>query len=330
MNDQDVLMREYNGCSVPAFYKSVDDEYQVIRNGGVGIIDLSFRGLIEVSGANAVQFLNGYVTNDIKNLANNRWLTAAFPNVQGRLLAVARILNTGGTFLLDTDPLTRETIFKLLERFVLAGDFFVKDVTNELVLLSLQGKKAREVVRTILGEDAARVDLGQVVQLDWHGTTIRLIRDTHTGEDGFDLFIPNLIASSLWEASVNAGAEPVGSDALERLRTEAGIPHFGVDMDESNIVTEAPLETAVSYTKGCYIGQEIIARIHWRGHVARKLTGLISETGVPVQVKSKVISMDGKEIGRITSSTLSPQLGKWIALAYIKYDYLKMRRLTQR
>ena len=119
-----------------------------------------------------------------------------------------------------------------------------------------------------------------------------------------------------------AGAQPVGYDALEILRIEAGIPRYGIDMDDTNVVTETNLDDAVSYTKGCYIGQEIIARIKYRGHVAKKLSGLLFDGTVAVRRRRFVNSVDGKEIGRITSATYSPELQRTIALAYLKYDYI--------
>jgi folate-binding protein YgfZ len=126
----------------------------------------------------------------------------------------------------------------------------------------------------------------------------------------------------LHESLTKAGAHPVGPDALETLRIEAGIPRYGIDMDETNVVTETNLDDAVSFTKGCYIGQEIIARIKYRGHVAKKLTGLIFENEVALESSTKILSPDNKEIGHVTSLTFSPRLKQTIALGYVKYDYL--------
>jgi aminomethyltransferase len=122
---------------------------------------------------------------------------------------------------------------------------------------------------------------------------------------------------------MGAGARPVGFESFETLRIEAGIPRYGVDVAETNVVLESGLDEAISYTKGCYIGQEIIARIHWRGHVAKQLAGVLFETDAPVQVGAQLVSRaDGKEAGRITSAVASPQLNRTIALAMIRYAYL--------
>ncbi|HVF87390.1 MAG TPA: glycine cleavage T C-terminal barrel domain-containing protein, partial [Pyrinomonadaceae bacterium] len=160
--------------------------------------------------------------------------------------------------------------------------------------------------------------------LSSQGTDVTVIRATHTAEDGFDVVISAGEAPKLWEALMMAGARPVGFGALDILRVEAGVPRYGVDMNETSVVLEATLDEAVSYTKGCYIGQEIIARIHWRGHVAKRLTGLILDDNKATHVPrgSKIKTPEGKEIGRVTSSTFSPRLKRGVALGYVKYDYL--------
>ena len=332
-----------DGWSVPANYGDTLLEYASVREGGVGVIDLSPRGRMLVRGTEAIQFLNGLITNDMKTLAKNSWMPAAFPNVQGRLIASVRVIrlpeeetdqtspaelprgaqeNVSPTFLIDTEPATHERVLKTIERFTLAGDFRVRDVTAQTALLRVQGKKSASIVRSVLGEEAAGLAAKGALQMAWQERDVAIIRATHTGEDGFDLIINAGEAGSLWDALHAAGARPVGYDALEILRIEAGLPRYGIDMDETNVVTEAALDDAVSYTKGCYVGQEIIARIKYRGHVAKKLSGIKFTEAVKVEAGAVIKSMDNKEIGRLTSTTYSPHLGRTIALGYLKYDYL--------
>lgn len=328
-------MIERDRWSLPESYGDVLFEYAAVREGGAGIIDLSPRGRMLVSGTEAVQFLNGLITNDMKTLAANSWMLAAFPNVQGRLIAGVRVVrlnddqtgkNACPTFLIDTEPATHERVFKTIERFTLAGDFRVTDITSQTALLSVQGNKATNVVRSVLGEGAAGIQIRGAMELSWqHGETtaaVTVIRATHTAADGFDLIVNADQAGTLWDTLHNAGARPVGYDALEMLRVEAGLPRYGVDMDDTNVVTETGLDDAVSYTKGCYVGQEIIARIKYRGHVAKKLSGLVFDPAQKVAAGVVIKSADGKEIGRTTSVTYSPHLGRTIALGYLKYDYL--------
>ena len=268
-------------------------------------------------------FLNGLITNDMKTLAVNSWMPAVFPNVLGRLLAAVRIIHREDGFLIDTENATFEIVTKLLERFTLAGDFRLTDQTSQTAMLSVQGQKAAEAVRQACGETAANLERQKMstVQLENDGN-LSIIRATHTAEDGFDLFIDRNGAQALHASLTKAGAQPIGPDAVEILRIEAGIPRYGIDMDETNVVTETNLDDSVSFTKGCYIGQEIIARIKYRGHVAKKLTGLIFETDVAPESSAKILSIDDKEIGRVTSVTFSPRLNRTVALAYVKYDYL--------
>lgn len=297
-------------------------EYAAVRDGGAGLIDLSSRGRILVSGSEAVMFLNGLITNDIKSLARNSWMAAAFANVQGRLLASVRIIHREDGFLLDTEDSTRDAVMKLIERFTLAGDFKVTDFSTDTAELSLQGQKAREIVANIFGEEAARLEPQKSLDVDFEDAPITLIRATQTAEDGFDLFISHDRANALREALINAGARSISEETFETLRIEAGMARYGIDMDETNVVTETNLDDAVSFTKGCYVGQEIIVRIKHRGHVAKKLTGIVLEEQTPAARNTKILSLDGKEVGRVTSSIFSPRLDRAIALGYLKYDYL--------
>jgi folate-binding protein YgfZ len=297
-------------------------EYSAVRDGGAGLIDLSASGRIVVSGSEAVMFLNGLITNDMKTLAANSWMPAAFPNVQGRLLAAVRVLNLSDRFLIDTEPATHLKVLELLSRFTLAGDFRVTDATEEIATLSVQGQGAANIVRAVLGDLAADLERGKVLTVPFRESTVTLICATHTAEAGFDLFVSADKSSELQRALIDAGAVVVGEDASEILRIEAGIPHYGVDMDETTVLSETNLDDAISFTKGCYIGQEIIVRIMHRGHVAKKLTGLIFEGQEKIESGTKVLSDNDQEIGRITSSTISSRMQRAIALGYVKYDYL--------
>lgn len=297
---------------------SWQEEYKVVRDGGAGLIDLSLRGLIEVSGTEAIMFLNGLITNDVKNLEDNSWMLAAFPNVQGRLIAFARVLRLGDKFMFDTEAVTTEAVLSNLSRFTLAGDFRVTNLGGETALISVQGAKAADVVHNVFGEEVANIELNRVVSIN----NDFIIRATHTAEDGFDVFCNDDDKNALIDSLMSAGATLVGPEAFEVLRIEAGIPRYGVDMNEATVVLETGLDEAVSYKKGCYVGQEIIARIHWRGHVAKKLSGIALEEHGPVKPEDKLKTPEGKDIGRITSVTFSPKLQKTIALGYVRHEHL--------
>ncbi|HEU4478223.1 MAG TPA: aminomethyltransferase family protein [Pyrinomonadaceae bacterium] len=326
------VMFERDGWLTPSSYGDELLEYASVRERGAGLIDLSTRGRLLVSGSEAVAFLNGLITNDMKTLEENRWMPAVFPNVQGRLIASVRVIRSAvrpehtnkdkqPTFVIDTEAATHERVLQTIQKFTLAGDFHVTDLTSETVMLSLQGKAAHQMIASVVDADSASISAGGVRQSVWNGDQITIIRASHIAAEGFDLIVNNAHAEKLWQELMAAGARPVGHDAWEMLRVEVGVPRYGRDMDDTTVVTETNLDEAVSYTKGCYVGQEIIARIKYRGHVAKKLRGLLFEGPITLEAPAAIISADGKEIGRVTSTTISPHLGRRIALGYLKYEY---------
>jgi folate-binding protein YgfZ len=295
------------------------NEYEIVRDGGAGLIDLSAaRGRIRVSGSEATMFLNGLMTNDMKSLAANRWMPSVFPTVQGRLIGVVRVIRgSEPSFLIDTETASHDAVLKTISRFTMAGDFKVSDVTEETALLTVQGQNAGEVIEKVFETSASEIPDKGVSEVQ----SVTIIRASHTGENGFDVLLDASRKAELLEALETAGAQPISDDTLEILRVEAGIARFGVDVDETNVVPETNLDDAVSYTKGCYVGQEIIVRIKHRGHPAKKLTGLRFETDTQIESGAVIKSTEDQEIGRVTSAVISPQRGS-IGLGYVRYEYL--------
>ena len=294
-------------------------DYEAVREGGAGLIDLSAaRGRIRVSGSEATMFLNGLMTNDMKSLAANSWMPSVFPTVQGRLIGVVRVIRGNEpTFLIDTETPSHDAVLKTISRFTMAGDFKVSDVTAETALLSVQGQTSAEVIEKVFETNVAEIPVNGVSEV--HSVTI--IRASHTGENGFDIVADSSRKAELLQALETAGAQPISEDTLEILRVEAGIARFGRDVDETNVVPETNLDDAVSFTKGCYVGQEIIVRIKHRGHPAKKLTGLRFETDAQIESGAIIHSTENQEIGRVTSAVVSPQLGS-IGLGYVRYEQI--------
>lgn len=277
------------------------EAYEAVGRGAAAFYKQK-RGLIAVWGRESVQFLNGLITNDAAALEDGAQMTAAFPNAQGRLLALVRVRKSGERFLFETAEVTHEKVFQNLHRFTFAGDFFVDDMSG--------GYEYFEIFNSLTHPP----DPGKALIF------------TGTASTGY--FVPT-DASAAFENEFRAsGAMELPDELYELLRIENGVPKYGVDMDESTVVLETGLDEAVSFTKGCYIGQEIIARIHFRGHVAKRLAGLVLETGeLPGSINGdpptyELLSPDGKNAGRLTSIVLSPRIGRIIALGYVRYDYL--------
>ncbi len=300
-------------------------EYKIVRGNGIGFYERK-RGLIEISGAEAVMFLNGLITNDVKTLTENSSMLAAFPNAQGRLLATVRVLKIEDKFIFETEAETYGKVLKNLERFTLAGDFKVHDLSEEFSCVSIYGDLIQNSEFKILNFDFPTSETEMTTNV-FNGENVFVIRAFRA--NGFDVFVPKTSKESFIDGLKNLKAMEIGEETQEVLRVENGIPKYGVDMDETTIVPELGIDGLVSYNKGCYIGQEIIARIHFRGHVAKKLTGLVlSESfavadGLSAEFQNvELKSLDGKNAGKITSTVFSPKLDKQIALAYVRYDYL--------
>jgi len=272
--------------------KDYTNEYNIIRTGGIGFYEQK-RGLIAVWGKEAVQFLNGLVTNEVAKIEEKVQITAAFPNAQGRLLAVVRILRRDDKFFFETETATHEKVFNNLFRFTFAGDFFVQDLSGNFRYFEISNFKS------------------QISNPDFF---------EFQNDFGANVFVPNDAAENFTSELKSENAVEISEELYEVLRIENGIPKYGVDADETTIVPELGIADLISYNKGCYIGQEIIARIHFRGHIAKQLTGLILEAEAKRGDELKLL--DGKNAGKITSVIFSPKLDRFIALAYVRYDYL--------
>ncbi len=309
----------------PRDYGDVRAEYEAIRK-AAAVLDLSLTAKLEISGKNAVQFLNGLVTNDVKSLQAGDGILAAFLNVQGKVVSLCRFYQTGteaGTqFLLEYDFTNREAIFKNLSRFVLAGEFFVKDVSDERALLSVQGPNAAELLSAVTAQTIEADPEYRNYNCEIAGVNVLVASHSRAGSTGFDVFVPAESKTQLRQTLIERGALPAGSEALEIARLEAAIPREGVDVTDANILLEAGYEKAVSYTKGCYLGQEIIARIHYRGQPARQLRRFVIDANEPPIKGTELWAADGKKVGEITSSVNSFAANRIIALGYVHRYYL--------
>jgi folate-binding protein YgfZ len=322
----DVTGAQFEGdAALPRSYGNLRAEYQAVRE-GVALLDFSIEGKLQVSGKNAVQFINGLVTNEIKSLLTGQGAVAAFLDVHGKVSALARIYQTNEGLLLHLDATRRERVFKNLSRFVLAGEFFLSDLTDELALLSLQGREAAQLLESLTGHSFAEAADVSIQQMTMAEIPVRVAVHARCGEAGFDIFAPEKSAAQLWEMILNHGksfgVQPVGQEAFDIARIESGVPREGIDVSEAHILLEAGFDNAVSYTKGCYLGQEIIARIHWRGQPARRLLRLDVQSAEIPPAGAELFAEDGKKVGAITSSARNPMNDRIAALGYVHRYYL--------
>jgi folate-binding protein YgfZ len=343
---------EVNGAEVVNDYGDGLAEYAALRE-SAGVLDLSFRSRICLVGADRVRFLHGQVTNDVKKLAVGSGGYAALVTARGKMESDLNIFCLADELLLDFEPGLAEKVTQRLGKFIVAYDVQIADAAPHYGLLSVQGPKAEAVIRALglFAETPAtpfgsvkisNATLGEIYLMNHSrlagsaGILPAGLRDKDVtarrqnagapGAGGFDLFVPNLslaaVAEKLIAAAKSVGGRPVGWQAFETARVEAGIPRFGADMDETNLPLECGIENrAVSYNKGCYIGQEVINRIHTLGHVNKELRGLrLADDLKALPLKGDRLFRDGKEIGYVTSAVKSPALNGNIALGYVRRE----------
>ncbi len=318
---------EVNGMEVVNHYGDALAEHAALRT-SAGVIDLSFRGRICLTGSDRQRFLNGQVTNNVKDLKTGQGCYAALVTAKGKMQSDLNIYCLADELLLDFEPGLSTGIAERFEKFIIADDVQIVDVAPHYGLLSVQGPCAAEAV----------YKLGLAFTLPEKPLHFSQVTEPTLGDlycmnhargaaAGFDLFVPTAalaaVADKLIAAAKEVGGRAVGWQALELIRIEAGIPRFGVDMDETNLAPEAGIESrAISYSKGCYIGQEVIARIRTYGQVAKSLRGLVLPDGLTELPKrgDKLLHGD-KEVGFITSAIASPAFNKNIALAYVRREH---------
>lgn len=315
---------ERNGALIPSDYGNEAGEYRAVRE-SAGVIDLSCRGKLRLSGREHVKFLQGMLTNDVVKLEPGKGVYAALLTVKGRVVSDMRLFKSTDSVYLDLEPGMNVTVSELLKKFRLSYKADIDDVTGSLGLLFVTGPKAHEVVSRALGASPEGAEQYDHSTAEFQGVPCFVARDDRVGLEGYDLIADNAVIGALWDRLVEAGADfslqPFGHNAYETLRVEAGIPRYGADMDDTTIPIEAGIWSALNFEKGCYIGQEVVARIKWRGHVNRHLTGLILE-GESLASRDDEIYSGEKKIGRITSSVYSPLLQKPVALGYVRREFI--------
>ena len=310
---------EADGLLVPRDYGDPAGEHETVRE-RAGVADRSERGKIEVTGKDRATFLHGLLSNDVKGLAPGQGNESALLDVHGKITALLVIHCLPDRLVLETDRSLTEPLSTAIDRYLFSERAELEDVTAASGILAVAGPSARKVVELAVGAAIPDLPRRRHVTVPFEGAEVRVVRAEETGEEGYDLWTHADGLPRLWERLHEAGARPVGREAWNVLRVEAGVVRYGVDVDASTLLLEAPLTEAYSINKGCYLGQEVIARITYRGHVNRKIVGLrfadarVPSAGAPVLV-------DGKEVGRVTSAVLSPALGVALALGFLRREH---------
>ena len=287
------------------------------------IVERAGTGWIQLSGPDRRTYLQGLLTNDIEALQPGTGCYAAMLTAQGRMMTDMRVLELGDSVLLEVPAMVTASIRDHLDRFIFSEDVQVADVTASRAAVGLYGPEAIDVLRRAGVEGAVPAELFHSTRVRLAGVDAILVRSDEIGIEGFEFIVDPASADSIREALVAAGAVPASAEDVENVRIESGHPRFGVDMDTDTIPLEAGIEgRAISRTKGCYVGQEVIVRVQDRGQgrVARRLVGLTLPSSAALPAAGAAIVADGKEAGRVTSSVFSTALARPIALAYVRRD----------
>ena len=278
-----------------------------------------------LTGADRRSYLQGLLTNDIAALTTGSGCYAAMLTAQGRMMSDMRVLELGDALLLDVPREVTTTIRDHLDRFIFSEDVQVEDVTGTRAAIGVYGPAAAAVlVRAGMTGDAPSILYGSG-RVSLAGAPAIVIRSDEPGISGYELLVDSSSAESVRIALLAAGAVLASDADVETTRIEHGRPRFGADMDGETIPLEAGLEDrAISRSKGCYVGQEVIVRVQDRGHgrVARRLMGLTFDAEAAVPAAGERIMSGDREIGRVTSSTWSPARGRPIALGYVHRDFV--------
>lgn len=313
---------ELNGKEVVARLPDPERGYQAARHGAV-LMDLSFRELLEATGPDRVTFLHGMVSNDVKGRAEGTACYTALLTAKGAMVADARLLFRPEAIFLDVEPGLGAKVFETLDRYLISEEVELRDVSTEWGMLALGGPRASTVLEKLGAGPVPPADT--LRELAISDVRVLAVGNPSWVANGTDLLVPREGLEAVWRALLEAGAPegllPIDLGTWEQLRVEAGIPRYGADLNERTLPMEANLDRALCFDKGCYLGQEVVARVTFRGHVNRKLVGLLLGNEVPAP--STELLVGEQKVGWLTSVVRAPALGQNIGLGYVRREHLE-------
>ena len=310
---------ERDGWLLPDRFSELQVEYEAVSR-GAGLFDLAHRAMLQFTGSDRLSFLQGMLSNDVRILNPFEGQAATLLTQQGKVVADVRALCALNSIYLDFWEPLKEKITAHINRYLVADEVEINDPNEEWKMLSLQGPRAKRLLTELINDNKLPSQLHHHAMVQFDGAPICVVRADRTGHDGFDLIVQSPRLAVFAERLVALGAVWVGERMQNILRIEAGIPRYGVDFDEENLLLEVGLEDSYSYTKGCYLGQEVVERIRSRGHVNKRLCGLLLDGNTPADCGDEIFAGE-RALGKITSSTASFALNRAIALGYVHKDF---------
>ncbi len=315
------VFRQEAGWEVPSGYGALDREVDAVRR-TAGMIDLSDRAKVSVRGSDRVTFLDGLVTADVKVLSEGRSAYALVLDEASHVLGDVRITSLRDAFVLDVEAAQKASLVMYFQKQIVSDDVTLEDL-GFAGHIEVHGPRAPDAVSAVLGVDVRglSVDEHTTFPVDRHRSGY-VSRVNALGEYGFTIWSPGDALEFVWSALFRAGVAPVGRDAFDVLRIESGRPRFGIDMGPSALALEVAPEGVLTFTKGCYRGQEVVARGMGIGQVSRRLLGLRIDGDVPPS-GGDAVRVEAEEIGRVTSGCWSPTTGWLVALALLRADKVR-------
>jgi folate-binding protein YgfZ len=309
------------GCDMPDRFGDWKEEYRWLRQ-TVGLLDKGYRAYLEFTGPDRVRYLNAILTNDVKGLKDNHAVASLFLNPQGHIQAEMEVYTFGEKLLCVSYSMIRERLVPAMDKYIIMDDVTLTDRTEDYTTLAIEGPKAAAVALAVSGVELGGMEELQSREANVGGVACRVSKRSPGRVAGAEFLVERDKAEKLWivldEVVRREAGGPAGYLALNTVRLELGIPWFGYDFGEKQIPHEAGIEEShISYTKGCYIGQEIVERVRSRGQVNRVRVTLRFDRE---PAKDAVLLAEGKEVGYVTRTGFSPAVDAWIGMGYVRRE----------
>lgn len=312
------------GCDLPSDFGDWQAEHRSLRE-TVGLLDKNYRAYLEFAGPDRVRYLNAILTNDIKGLADNHANVALFLNPQGHIQAEVETHALADKLFCVSYAMIRERLVPAMDKYIIMDDVTLEDRTEECSTLAIEGPAAAAAVAELTGIDLNKMAELESCEVSVRDIRCRVMRRTPEKAPSGEFLLDRRQVLDSWmillEAVKKFGGGPAGYTALNAVRLEQGVPWFGYDFGEKQIPHEAGLQDShISYTKGCYIGQEIVERVRSRGQVNRVRVSLRFESTKAPVADTPVLS-DGKEVGFVTRTGFSPTVNGFIGMGYVRREH---------
>ena len=311
------------GCALPDSFGDWRQEYRRLHE-SVGLVDKNYRAYLEFTGPDRMRYLNAILTNDIKGLKENHGTVSLFLSPQGHIQAEIETYALGEKLFCVSYAMIRERLIPAMDKYIIMDDVMLVDRTEAYATLAVEGPKAARVAAAVSGVDLSALADLETRETSVGGISCRMSMRSPGRVAGAEFLVERGRAAELWgilaEAVRSEGGGPVGYRALNTVRLEQGIPWFGYDFGEKQIPHEAGLQDShISYTKGCYTGQEIVERVRSRGQVNRVRVSLKFDASTAPAANTALLA-EGKEVGFVTRSGFSPNASAWIGMGYVRRE----------